>query len=252
MRIRQGMLFAALTGILSVSAVAANAAPREERYLGYAVDQASGRYLYTEVHRHQYDGSRWLSGSIRYVAPDGQVLGDKQLDFRANPYVPVMRYQLKVPAYEELITRVDGKRIVMEQRKAGKVERATLPVMTNQAADSGFNAFLVDHLDAFAAGREVPLRFAVTGQLDQYRFRVKSVAKLKFAGEQALRLRVEPDSLLRLLVDPIEVVYGLESRQLLNYRGVSNVLDPATAKAYVVEISYRDKPKSVPQKLPVP
>ena len=252
MYVRQGLLHAALMGMVFASAVVANAASREERYLGYAVDKASGRYLYTEVHRHQYDDRRWLGGSIRYVAPDGQLLGEKQLDFSANPYVPVMRYQLKVPAYEELITRVDGKRLLMEQRKAGKVERTTLPVMANQAADSGFNAFLVDRLDDFAAGKEVPLRLAVVGQLDQYRFRVKSLAKLKFAGEQALRLRVEPDSLLRLLVDPIEVIYGLESRQLLNYRGVSNLLDPATAKAYVVEISYRDKPKSAPAKLPLP
>jgi len=252
MKTRRDFSRGILASLVLTGSVMTHAAIREERYLGYAVDQASGRYLYTEVHRHQYDNTRWLSGSIRYIAPDGQLLGEKQLDFRANPYVPVMRYQLKSPLYEELITTVDAKRFVMEQRKGGKAERASQAVVANQAADSGFNAFLVDHLDDFAAGREVPLRFAVIGQLDQYRFRVKPVAKLMLAGEPALRLRVEPDSLLRLLVDPIEVIYGLTSRQLLNYRGVSNVLDPATAKAYVVEISYRDKPKSVPLKLPVP
>lgn len=252
MNTRHSFPFAVLACLVLSSSVVANAAAREERYLGYAVDQVSGRYLYTEVHRHQYDNKRWLSGSIRYIAPDGQLLGEKQLDFRANPYVPVMHYQLKSPQYEELITSVDAKRFVMEQRKAGKIERSQQTVIAKQAADSGFNAFLVDHLDDFAAGKEVPLRFAVIGQLDQYRFRVKSVARLMLAGEQALRLRVEPDSLLRLVVDPIEVIYGLESRQLLNYRGVSNVLNPATAKAYVVNISYRDKPKSAPLKLPVP
>lgn len=250
--IAKSTLSSLLTGFLLVFALVAHAVPREERYLGYAVDQVSGRYLYTEVHRHQYDGSRWLGGNIRYIAPDGELLGEKQLDFRANPYVPVMRYQLKSPPYEELITSVDAKRFVMEQRKAGKAERAAQAVIANQAADSGFNAFLVDHLDDFAAGKEVPLRFAVIGQLDQYRFRVKAVARLTLAGEPALRLRVEPDSLLRLLVDPIEVIYGLESRQLLNYRGVSNVLNPATAKAYVVNISYREKPKSAPVRLPAP
>jgi len=252
MNTRLGFPLAVLASIVLTGSAMAHAAVREERYLGYAVDQASGRYLYTEVHRHQYDNRRWLSGSIRYVAPDGQLLGEKQLDFKANPYVPQMRYQLKSPQYEELITRVDAKQFVMEKRKAGKTERSLQAVVSNQAADSGFNAFLVDHLDEFAAGKEVPLRFAVIGQLDQYRFRVKPVARLTLAGEPALRLRVEPDSLLRLLVDPIEVIYGLESRQLLNYRGVSNVLDPATAKAYVVEISYRDKPKSAPLKLPSP
>lgn len=233
-------------------AASAFAEPREERYLGYAVEQGSGRYLYTEVHQHQYEGRRWLGGSIRYVAPDGQLLGEKQLDLRNNPYVPVMRYQLNVPAYEERITAVDAKRFVLEQRKNGKIERATLSVTVNQAADSGFNAFLVDHLDEFAAGQSVNLRFAVVGQLDQYRFRIKPAGRTVVAGEPALRLRVEPDSLLRLVVDPIDVVYGLTSRQLLSYRGVSNILDPATAKAYQVLISYRVKPASAPAKLPVP
>ncbi len=237
---------------LSFASIAAAEPVREVRYLGYASEQSSGRYLYTEVHNHRYQGGRWLSGKIRYVAPDGSLLGEKTLDFSADPYIPVSQYRLINPAYEERIVGVDKQGIRMEKLADGKLSRKTLPRVANQAADSGFNAWLVDRLDQLERGDTLSMRFAVIGQLDQYRFRVRSVGKTTVAGEPALRLRVEPDSLLRLLVSPLEVVYGLRSRELLQYRGVSNILDPDTGKAWSVNISYRDKPAGTPSKLPTP
>lgn len=241
-----------LAGTTAVMAGSVAAEPREERYLGYASEQGSRRYLYTEVHRHQFDGRRWLGGSIRYVAPDGSVLGERVLDFKADPYVPLMQYRLSQGGYEERITAVDKGGITLERRSEGQVERRRLPRVPAQAADSGFNAFLVDHLDELAAGKAIALHFAVAGRLDQYRFRVRPQGRLVVAGEQALRLRVEPDSLLRLLVDPLDVVYGLQSRQLLRYQGLSNLIDPATGKAYRVDINYHDKPRNASAVLPVP
>jgi len=236
----------------SLTAHAATEPVREVRYLGYATEQSSGRYLYTEVHNHRYQGTRWLGGKIRYLAPDGSLLGEKTLDFSADPYIPVSSYRLINPAYEERIVRVDAQGIRMEKLADGKLTRKTLPRVANQAADSGFNAWLVERLDQLERGDTLSMRFAVIGQLDQYRFRVRSTGKTTVAGEPALRLRVEPDSLLRLLVSPLEVVYGLRSRDLLYYRGVSNILDPETGKAWSVNISYRDKPEGTPTKLPTP
>ncbi len=249
-------LSGAVLGMILVSmslVTTANAAEiKEVRYLGYATEQGSGRYLYTETHRHRYQGNRWLGGHIRYVAPDGRVLGEKTLDFSADPYVPVSHYRLTTPAYEEHIVAVDSTGIRMEKLADGKWSRKTLPRVDNQAADSGFNAWLVDRLDQLARGDTLSMRLAVVGQLDQYRFRVRPSGRTTVAGEPALRLKVEPDSLLRLLVSPLEVVYGLQSRDLLHYRGVSNIIDPVSGKAWSVNISYRDKPPGTPATLPTP
>lgn len=244
-----GLVFAALA--MGASGPL-RAEPRELRYLGYAVEQGSGRYLYTEVHRHQYDGARWLGGSIRYVAPDGRELAERQLDFRTDPYVPLMRYRLAGDAEEEAITAIGPSVVQLEQRTGTQVRRVTLPRRSRQAADSGFNAYLVDQLDNLAAGREVTLSMIVLGRLDQYRFRVLPAGRLTVAGEPALRLRIVPDSLLRLLVDPLEVIYGLRSRQLLHYHGPSNLLDPASGRSYAVDIDYRRRPSSAPAILPQP
>lgn len=234
------------------SPLQAVAGPHELRYLGHAVAREDGRYLYTEVHRHRYDGQRWLAGSIRYVAPDGRLLGEKTLDFSADSHVPVMRYQLPGLGYEERITRVDAAAFVLARQRDGRQAQRTLPRTPGQAADAGFSVWIAGQLDTLAAGRSVSLRLAVAGQLDQYRFRISPDGQLQLGGENALRLRVRPDSALRLLVDPLEMVYGLDSRQLLRYQGPSNVLDPVSGKAYDVVISYREVPPGAPGRLPQP
>lgn len=225
---------------------------REVRYLGYATDLNSGAYRYTEVHRHRYQGSRWLGGKIRYVAPNGQVLAEKTLDFSRDPYIPISSYRLRTPAYEEHITELTPAGITMEKVSEGERQKAIIPRVPNQAADSGFNSWLVDRLDAFARGETLPMRFAVVGQLDQYRFRVRPLGQTTWAGESAVRLRVEPDSLIRVLVPKLEVIYGLRSRDLLLYEGISNILDPRTGKAWSVRIDYRNKPTNAPANLPTP
>jgi len=53
-----------------------------------------------------------------------------------------------------------------------------------------------------------------------------------------VRFRVEPDSLLRWMVDPLELTYEPAQRKLVEYHGVSNLHDPATGKAYNVRIIY--------------
>ena len=50
---------------------------------------------------------------------------------------------------------------------------------------------------------------------------------------------MEPDSLLRLLVNPIDIVYDAKGTRLLSYVGVSNIIDPASGQVYKqVRISY--------------
>lgn len=224
--------------LLAVVALPAGAAVSEQRYRGYARDAVSGRYLYAEEHSQRYDGSRWLGGTIRYVDPAGRVLGEKTLDFSRDRYVPLMRYSLLAPSHGEAITAVGPDGLTLERSDDGRHETVTLPRQAGMAADSGFNAWLVDHLDELAAGKVLSLNFVVVGRLDAYRFRVRRTGDVQREGERAVALVVEPDSLLRYLVDPLRVVYGLTSRRLLQYQGLSNLVNPATGKPWQVEIVY--------------
>jgi hypothetical protein len=212
-------------------------APITRVFSGRALDVESGRWLYTEQHRHVYQGGRWKSGQIRYVAPQGAVLGEKTLDFSQDPFVPLMRTVYAPIGQEEAITRIEGSSITMEtvrdgQRKAKEVARAQ-----SLAVDSGFHAFVQAKLDELLSGKTIPMQLGVISQFDHFRFRIR---RAEAAAEQpgSVALRVEADSMLRLVVPTVNLVYDTRSKDMLEYEGMSNIVDPQTRKAPRVRIRY--------------
>lgn len=240
-----------LAATLLLASAAAGAADGKSFY-GHAHDLESGKYLYTEVHTPVMEGDREVASTIRYYALDGSLLGTKPLDYRGDRYVPVFRLELTRKGYVEAITangttiemlKIDGKG-KPEKRKSLKKDGLT-------AADSGFNHLLQDQLPKLIAGETLSFRFVVAGQLDGYRFRARKVGEETIGGKPAVKLLVQADSLLRYLAPDLVLLYDPATRRLLEYRGISNLHDPATDKAYTARISYpatppADAPKNLP------
>lgn len=231
---------------------AAQADPQAMHFYGYAYDLATGKYLYTEVYRELVDNGRWISGHTGYYAADGSLLGEKTLSFTSDPYIPVYTLSLPGVGYLEGITKIspDGVDMVKDSREHGH-QTATIPHTEPMAADAGFHSFLYDHMPQLLAGQTVKFRFAVAGQLDAYGFRARKLGDTQFEGKPAVQLKVDPDSLLRFLVQPLILTYDPQTRQLLEYRGISNVMNPATGKPYNARIDYYSKPPDdAPKSLP--
>lgn len=205
---------------------------------GQAVELHSGQPIYREEHEQRYDGRRWLGGHIRYIGNDGRLLGDKTLDFSQDPYVPLMRFSQPVTDSQDSITQVDDHGIRLESRYQGKRTSTLLPREPGQVADAGFNAYVADHLPELMQGQTLHMSFIVVARQAQYRFRITPDGRLTQSGEPAIRLRVEPDSLLRWVVPPLTLVYGTTSRQLLNYEGLSNITNPQTGKVWEARIRF--------------
>jgi hypothetical protein len=220
------------------------------RFYGHAYELDSGRYLYTEVHEQEIVDERWLRGRIRYFDPQGQLIGDKTLDFSADPFIPVYRLELPYKDYAEGISQV-GKRLTLYKSSKGERREKTLDRRDGMAADSGFHTLIREYFPALMRGETVRFTLAVAGNLDSFRFRVLRTGQTTFDGKDAVRLRVEPDSLLRLIADPLDLIYEPKQRQLLEYRGISNIHDPATGNAYNARIIYPDQPPAdAPKSLP--
>lgn len=242
----------ALSALALLVAGAAQAETQVERFYGYAYDLASGKYLYTEVYREEIEQDRWISGHTSYYAADGKRLGEKTLSFAADPYVPVYTLSLPGYGYSEGISKVgpDGVQMFKETPEKGR-QTGTATKVGNMAADSGFHSYLYDHMPELAAGKTVKFQFAVAGQLDSYAFRARKVGDTRFEGKAAIQLKVDPDSLLRYLVDPLILTYDPQTRRLLEYRGISNVINPATGRPYNARIAYYSKPPDdAPRNLP--
>ena len=247
------MTLRAVALLLLVAALPAAAQPGTLKFRGYAYDLKTDRFLYTELHEQRVDGDRWLGGTIEYFGADGKQIAFKTLDFTSDPFVPVYRLDIRTGGgYMEAITAVTPERIEMAKQGYGskKVEKGSIAHPPLVAADSGFHVFLREHFKPLFDGKTVPFVFAVAGNLDGFKFRAYRIADTTFEGRTAVRFKIEPDSLLRWLVDPLEVTYDPVQRKLLEYRGVSNLHDPATGKAYNARIIYPSSPPADAPPLP--
>lgn len=219
---------------------------------GYAYDLKSNAYLYTEVHRQRVSGEHWLGGTIDYYTAAGAPLAHKSLDFSADEFVPLYRLDIPALGYFEAITRVGADRIGMERCSGtGKpVEKDDIEHKLPMAADSGFHTLLRAHFAELMAGTEFKFRLGVAGSLDAFKFKARRIDDTTFEGKPAVRFRVAADSMLSLIADPLELTYDAAQRKLLEFRGISNIHDPASGKPYTVRIAYYSAPPPEAKSLP--
>lgn len=216
--------------------------------IGEVRDADTGRLLYTEHHQQSLAPDGAVQSEVaRYLSPQGVEIGRKTLDFKRHRTIPRYRMDLPQQGYAEGIREV-GKEVQAFKVDQGKETSEVRPLPKGLvAADSGFNQLLLDQMPRLKAGETVSFVLIVPGKLDQFQFRARKVGEAPLDGQPTLRLKVEPDSMLRWLVAPIELAYDTSGTHLLQYRGISNVLDPATGKVYPrVQIRYGQAPQAEP------
>lgn len=232
-------------------ALPAAAETTTHRFYGYAFDLETDAYLYTEVHEQVIEDGRWVRGSIAYHRPDGSRIGFKPLDFSSDPYVPAFELTIDDSGYTEGISD-NGDPIVVTRRESAGAQLETRRIERDglTCADSGFHNVLVDNFEQLMRRERVQLRLVAAGSLDQFKFRARRIDDGSFENRTSARFLVEPDSLLRFLVDPLELSYDPDTRKLLEYRGLSNIPNPETGKPYVARIAYYSEPPEQAGTLP--
>ena len=237
---------------LALMAIQAHAAEKILRFYGYGYDLKTNQYLYTEVHAQRVDGDHWLGGTITYFAPDGKKIAFKSLDFSRDTFIPIYRLDQLNDGYVEGISKIgDEIEVFKRGNSKTKMEPGTVDREPLMAADSGFHNLIRTHFDELMKGEKLSFRLVVAGQLDAYQFRLRKTGETQFEGKPAVTIIAEPDSLLRLVVDALQLTYDPTTHKLLEYRGVSNLHDPESGDIYVARIVYASTPPAdAPKKLP--
>lgn len=230
---------------LLLPAAAALAQDATERFHGYAYHLDSGRYAFTEVTERRLAGGQWVGGTTRYFLPDGRDLGRKTLDFTQDPLVPVYRLEL-AGGYVEGITEASG--AVVRMLRQGKTATADKSGLV--AADAGLPRLLRAHFDTLLRSQALQFRVIAPTRLAAYKFRAKRIEDAPFEGRPATRIQVDLDSMLKLFAGPLQFTFDPATKKLLEFRGTTNVLDPAAQKPFVVRISYFSAPPADAPALP--
>ncbi len=223
---RAGVAGLAMLLAMAGAAHAAPSPPETRELLGQAYDRRTGTLLYSEHHRQRLHNGKLLEHHVEYLWPDGTRFATKTLDYAAHPYAPAFRILDLRDAYIEGAEHAAGGYQLLRGNESA-LERARIALRDDLVSDSGFDAYARDNLPALIEGRSLSFRLAVAGRLADYGFRAERLRRENLFGRDALTIRVTADSLLRWLVDPLEITYDIESRQLLRYVGLSNLRSPS-------------------------
>ena len=235
---RNAFHVAALVAVLAGSMAGAARGAETERFTATAHDLKTDGVLYTEQYEVQVDNGRWLSGSTKYLTPAGQQFAERKFDFAQDRYVPVFTLEQTDYPYREGITRIDANHVDLFNVRDGKRSAETIARVKEMVGDCGAQAYVIDHLDALQSGTTLHFTLAVAGRTDSFALRATKSGDADVGGRKAMRVRIELDSVLRLVLPKLELVVDPDKRRVLEYSGVANVKDPATQKAYSARIVF--------------
>ncbi len=190
-----------------------------------ASDPDTGELLYTEHHLLRHQDQQLRQRLVVYRCADGTAFARKRVDYADSALAPAFHFEDARLGYREGLRRGTREPELWVQASAGSEERsATLGGGAGLVADAGFDEFIRRQWQPLLAGDAVPLEFAVPSRLDSYAFTVRRRGSSQVAGEPAEIFRLRLGGLWGLLAPHIDVAYGSESRRLLWFEGLSNLL----------------------------
>ncbi|MFT5483549.1 MAG: hypothetical protein ACI9GW_002206 [Halieaceae bacterium] len=172
-----------------------------EAVIGLAKRLDSGTFLYREIHQCQ---PLKKTCHIRYENSEGSIFAEKKLDYAESAYAPSVWFE--------------------DKRKGYTVE---VGPHTSDAAviDAGFDNFVRSSWEELVRGEQMEFSFLPADSKRALLMTAVADATVVCAIDQ-LCVRVEGKSwFVGLFLDPILLAYDRAGRQLLSYRGVSNIRD---------------------------
>lgn len=203
---------------------------------GIAKSIESKDFLYTEMHtitKNEKGLNQFIE--TRYLNKEGQVFATMKTDFGKHPYLPHIvfedkRFQLK----EELVWDETDESIKLRVTEGTKSEEKTFLVKGDMVAGQGFDNFIKANYEDLQK-KAVPLKFGVLAAMDFYSF--KGHRKEKDSnGLDKFGIQLS-NVVLRLFADELLVEYDPKTKQIMSYKGLSNIMTPQK-KSQNVFISY--------------
>ena len=205
-----------------------------ERIHGKAFN-SDGDVVFFEEHIVRYERHRIATMSTIYYDTNFKKIGELVSDFSQGSQVGSYDFTDERLQYKDG-AKVMPDRILIYSKKTPKsdIKEKTIQRESGQIVGQGFHPFIVRNLDRLAKGEIIPAKLVLPAQMGQYDVRICQ----NEIENSRIRIRIEMDNwFLRLFAPHVDVVYNIDTRQLLSYKGVSVVAD-ASGSTIPVTVSY--------------
>lgn len=223
--------------LLKVMLAVADAGAEEtvEFYLGEARARDGGNLLYREEHTTRYVEGRIQDSRTVYRDPDGKEIATLISDYSRSLAMPTYVFRDLLRGYEEGLRFRDGEYYIFNREMDGKEREKALGDPTNVYSCQGWHYYVVTHLEELERDEAFALRLVFPNRLRTYTFRIEKVAAV--GDRMDVRVRYATWG-VSWFVPQLHLVYDKRFRRLLDYRGVSNILD-ADGNLQEVHITYQ-------------
>lgn len=254
-------LFTVLMASLLLMSLAQAGETSKNCFIGYAYSEDGSTLLYTEHHEQSLRQGHPLQWDVVYRsaneaymgAAPGEVIARKKFDFSDNRTVPVYTLDILRAGYREGIRHDNGNwRMLRRKSQDAATETESFKYKPPMAADSGFDPFVKKNFKALMSGETVTFDFVAAGRLDVVGLRAYKLGETEFQGRRAVKFKADLNSLFRYVVSvALEMTYDAQTRELLQYQGVSNMHN-AHGDTFAVIIKYLDEPPRGAEKTQTP
>lgn len=209
-------------GLLAWLAFSFSSFALELRGVASSLDEK--QQLYVEVHTITLNDKN-LNQKIEseYKKLDGKVFARMSTDFSKNETLPTIEFEdFRFNKKESLRWDEDGKYVRFQIAQNGKVEKEkSFEVKQGMVAGQGFDNFVKINFQKLIEGI-VPMSFGVLSQSDFYTFKGHEKGK---ADNGVTKFGIRLSNLIfRMFSDELLLEYDSQTKQILSYRGLSNLL----------------------------
>ncbi|PJZ77944.1 hypothetical protein [Leptospira neocaledonica] len=210
------------------------------RFSGTATDLETGNLLYKDFHEETWENGKHVSSIIIYKDPEGKIFAKKKINFLKNRTLPEFQLEDYRDGYLEGGVLQIGNSVKLYTRRKFEeiIQEKVIEAGNLSALDGGFDYFVIDHWEELISGKKINFHFLVPSERDKFLFYVEKSKEGDYKGKPALFLKLKISSaILSMFVKPIDLVYDMESKRIMEYRGTSNI-NNENGKSYKVKIVY--------------
>lgn len=209
---------------LAVSLLCTNAYAADATFEGFARELHSEKLLYVESHFVWSAGAADESRIVLYrCVRDGRPFARKELSYTQARTAPSFDFEDARSGFAEGLGRGTGSPVAYARAGVKEPRRDAAVADPRLVADAGFDEFVRINWDALQRGTVLDAPFLVPSLLDSVDFKVRKKSGTSVDGATASVIRLSVAGPLGWFLSDIDVTYRNADRQLLRYRGVTNI-----------------------------